>query len=61
MFGNEWSELSVKVTQYILSPLNSGKGNQTCIFPEVFRGPSVCLMENILQELGRISKEGYVY
>lgn len=61
MFGNEWSELSAQVTQYILSPLNLGKENQTCIFPEVFRGPSVCLMENIVQEHGRISKAGYVY
>lgn len=61
MFGNEWSELSAQVTQYILSPLNLGKENQTCIFPEVFRGPSVWLMENILQEHERISREGYVY
>lgn len=61
MLGNEWLELSVKLTQYILSPLNLGKESQTCIFPEVFRGPSVCLMENIVQEHGRISKAGYVY
>ena len=61
MLGNEWSELSAQVTQYILSPLNLGKENQTCIFPEVFRGHIVCLMENILQEHGRISKAGYVY